>query len=65
MKASLFNLQYGFNKGLREFGIDGFSAACKEMNENLLGMVAIEVLEKSEGNYVVHKNTQSYLMFLK
>jgi hypothetical protein len=37
IEASKYILQYGFNRGLKEFGTVGYEATVKELDDNLLG----------------------------
>jgi hypothetical protein len=41
IEASKSTPQYGFNRGLKEFGELGYRAAVKELDDNLLGMGAV------------------------
>ena len=47
ISALLYTPQYGSNRGLKEFGIEGYNTARKELNKNLLGMDAVEILDVS------------------
>jgi hypothetical protein len=57
--------QYGFNRGLKEFGTPGFEATVKELDDNLLGMGAVKMLKPSEINKNIRYEALNYLMFLK
>jgi hypothetical protein len=57
--------QYGFNRGMKEFGELGFEATMKELDDNLIGMGAVQMLEPNEVNKDVWCGALSYLMFLK
>jgi hypothetical protein len=57
--------QYGFNRGMKEFGGLGFEATMMELDDNLIGMGAVQMLEPNEVNKEVWCNVLSYLMFLK
>ena len=57
--------QYGFNRGLKEFGELGYEATVKELDDNLLGMGAVKMLMPTELNYSIRCEALSYLMFLK
>ena len=39
--------QYGFNRGMNEFGQEGYNATVSELSNNLIGMDAVEMLDKS------------------
>jgi hypothetical protein len=45
IEASKSTPQYGFNRGLKEFGTLGYEATVKEIDDNLLGMGAVEMLK--------------------
>lgn len=47
MEASLDTPQYGFNKGLKLFGRDGYKATVKELLENLLDRGAVEMIRST------------------
>jgi hypothetical protein len=64
-EASKSTPQYGFNRGMKEFGELGFEAAMKELDDNLIGMDAVRMLKPSEVNKDVWSDALSYLMFLK
>jgi hypothetical protein len=64
-EASLSTPQYGFNRGMKEFGELGFEATMKELDDNLIGMDAVRMLDPSEVNKEVWSDALSYLMFLK
>jgi hypothetical protein len=57
--------RYGFNRGMKEFGELEFNATMKELDDNLIGMDAVQMLEPNEVNKEVWCNALSYLMFLK
>jgi hypothetical protein len=57
--------QYGFDRGMKEFGELGFEATMKELDDNLVGMGAVRMLEPNEVNNDVWCDALSYLMFLK
>jgi hypothetical protein len=42
--------QYGFNRGMKEFGKLGFDATMKELDDKLIGMCAVRMLEPNEVN---------------
>ena len=57
--------QYGFNRGMKEFGQEGYDATVSELSDNLIGMDAVDILEKSRVTSDVYANALSYLIFLK
>jgi hypothetical protein len=57
--------QYGLNRGMKEFGELGFDATMKELDDNLIGMDAVQMLEPNEVNKDVWCDALSYLIFLK
>ena len=57
--------QYGFTRGMNEFGDLGYEATRSELDDNLISMGAIKILKRHEVNSDVYKNALSYLMFLK
>jgi hypothetical protein len=57
--------QYGFNRGLKEFGELGYEATVKELDDNLLGRGAVRILNPSEINKTIRYDALNYLMFLK
>ena len=57
--------QYGFNRGMKEFGQAGYDATVSELSDNLIGMDAVQMLDKSWITSDVFMNALSYLMFLK
>jgi hypothetical protein len=57
--------QYGFNKGLKEFGSSGYEATVKELDDNLFGMGAVQMLKPSEIGRTIRFEALNYLMFLK
>jgi hypothetical protein len=64
-EASKSTPQYGFNRGMKEFGELGFEATMRELDDNLIGMGAVHMLDPSEVNKEVWMSALSYLMFLK
>jgi hypothetical protein len=44
LEATLSTPQYGFQKGLKVFGEDGFKATIKELDANLIGRNVIDML---------------------
>jgi hypothetical protein len=65
IEASKSTPQYGFNRGLKEFGTLGYEATVKELDDNLLGMEAVKMLNPSEINKDIRYEALNYLMFLK
>ena len=64
-EALLSTPQYEFCKGLKLFGDEGYQAALRELDKNLVGRGCIEVLPESEVTYKIKKIALGYLMFLK
>jgi hypothetical protein len=50
---------------LKEFGTPGHEATAKELDDNLLGMGAVEMMKPSEINKTIRYDELNYLMFLK
>jgi hypothetical protein len=65
IEASKSTPQYGFNKGLKEFGTPGYEATVKELDDNLLGMGAVQMLNPSQVGKNIRYEALNYLMFLK
>jgi hypothetical protein len=65
IEASKSTPQYGFNRGLKEFGELGYEATVKELDDNLLGMGAVRMLKPTEINRKIRFEALNYLMFLK
>ena len=65
MEASKATPQYGFRKGLKVFGDEGYDAAVCELKDNLLGRDCVRMLKGKEVTHTVRKKALSYLMFLK
>jgi hypothetical protein len=65
IEASKSTPQYGFNRGLKEFGELGYEATVKELDDNLLGMGAVRMLKPSELKKSIRFEALNYLMFLK
>jgi len=63
--ASKATPQFGFRKGMKLFGIEGWEATKKEINENLLGMDAVKMILYKDLDRKLQKEALSYLMFLK
>jgi hypothetical protein len=65
IEASLSTPQYGFRRGLEIFGDEGYQAALKELDENLVGRGCIEVLPEADVTWEIRQIALGYLMFLK
>jgi len=65
IEASKSTPQYGFNRGLKEFGELGYQATVKELDDNLLGMGAVRMLKPTDVNRSIRFEALNYLMFLK
>jgi hypothetical protein len=65
IEASKSTPQYGFNRGLKEFGELGYEATVKRLDDNLLGMGAVRMLKPAEVNRKIRFEALNYLMFLK
>jgi hypothetical protein len=65
IEASKSTPQYGFNRGLKEFGTVGYEATVKELDDNLLGMGAVKMLKPTEITKNIRYEALNYLMFLK
>ena len=63
--ASKATPQYGFNRGIKEFGEEGWAATKSEIYENLIGMDAVSIIEPDKLDKTLAKNALPYLMFLK
>ena len=50
---------------MKEFGKEGYKATVSELSDNLVGMDAVDMLDKSWVTSDVYANALSYLMFLK
>ena len=57
--------QYGFNRGMSEYGKAGYDATVSELSNNLIGMNAVKILNTKQITSDVCINALSYLMFLK
>lgn len=57
--------QFGFMKGMKLFGLKGWEATKKEINDNLLGMDALKMVLHKDLDRKFQKEALSYLMFLK
>jgi hypothetical protein len=53
------------NRGLKEFGSLGYEATVKELDDNLLGMGAVQMLQPSKVSRNIRYEALNYLMFLK
>ena len=57
--------QYGFRKGLKLFGDQGYQAAKDKLKTNLLGRDCIDMLSCKDLTWNIRKRALGYLMFLK
>ena len=57
--------QYGFNWGMKEFEQAGYNVTVSELSNNLIGINAIDMMDKTRITSDVYVNTISYLIFLK
>ena len=57
--------QCGFNRGMKKFGQEGYDVAVSELTDNLIGMDAVDMIDKSRITIDLYMNALSYLMFLK
>jgi hypothetical protein len=64
IEASKSTPQCGFNRGLKEFGALGYEATVKELDDNLLGMGAVEMVKPSDVTKSIRYEALNYLMFL-
>ena len=64
-EASKSTPQYGFSKGLKLFGDEGYQATKNELEVNLLGRGCIDMLSWKDLTWDIRKQTLGYLMFLK
>jgi hypothetical protein len=65
LEATLSTPQYGFQKGLKVFGEDGYKATIKELDANLIGRNVIDILSPECITRDIFKMSLGYLMFLK
>lgn len=63
--ASKFTPQYGFVRGMKEFGKDGWKATMSELKDNLLGMDAVHMVISKEINKDLTIDALAYLICLK
>jgi hypothetical protein len=63
--ASKSTPQYGFSRGMKEFGDDGWKATLSELRDNLLGMDAVHMINSKEIDKALSIDALAYLMFLK
>lgn len=57
--------QYFFHKGMKLFGEEGQAARKKEIEENLLGMDAVNMVAPGNLNKKLYKDALPYIIFLK
>ena len=65
IEASKSKPQYGFKKGLKLFGDEGYQATKNELEEDLLGRGFIDMLSWKDLTWDIRKQALGYLMFLK
>ena len=65
IEASKSTPQYGFRKGLKLFGDEGYQATKNELEVNLLGRGFIDMLSWKYITWDIRKQALGYLMFLK
>ena len=58
-------LQYEYNQRMKEFEQAEYNATVSELSNNLIGMNAVNILDKTRITSDVYVNALSYLMFLK
>ena len=58
-------LQYGFSRGMTKFKQEGYDTTVSELSDNIVGMNAINMLDKKKITKDVCISALSYLMFLK
>ena len=63
--ASKSTPQYGFRKGLKLFGDEGYQAAKDKLEANLLGRGCIDMLSWKVLTWDIRKRALGYLVFLK
>jgi len=63
--ASKSTPQYGFSRGMKEFGDGGWKATLSELKDNLLGMDAVHMVKSKEIDKALTIDSLAYLMFLK
>ena len=65
IEASKSTPQYGFRKGLKLFGDEGYQASKNKLETNLLGGGFIDMLSWKDITWDIRKQALGYLMFLK
>ena len=65
IEASKSTPQYGFRKGLKLFGDEGYQAAKNKLRVNSLGRGCIDMISWKDLTWDIRKQTLGYLMFLK
>ena len=65
IEASKSTPQYGFRKGLKLFGDEGYQADKNKLEVNLLGRGCIDMLSRKEFTWDIRRQVLGYLMFLK
>ena len=57
--------QYGFRKGLKQFGDEGYQATKDKLKVNLLGRGCTDKLSSKDLTWNIRKQALGYVMFLK
>ena len=57
--------QYGFSRGISEFKEIGYNATVSKLSNNLIGMNAVDMLDKKQITKDICVNVLNYLMFLE
>ena len=57
--------QYEFSRGISEFKQEGYNTTVSELSNNLIGMNAVDMLDKKQITKDICITALSYLMFLK
>ena len=65
LHGSKSSLQYGCQRGIREFGDLGWEATKQESDQNLLGKDAVRMVKRPNVKHDLVLNALSYLSFLK
>ena len=65
IEASKSTPQYGFRKGLKLFGDEGYQAAKNKLKANLLGRGCIGMLSWKDLVWDIRKQALGYLMVIK
>ena len=57
--------QYGFSRGISKFKKERYDDIVSELSNNLIGMNAVDMLDKKQITKIICINALSYLIFLK